>query len=382
MATVFAAPVNNCSTTVGTAYTSGAGSLVLATGGGAKFPTLTGGQYYRVTVCQVAFAYSPTATTANYTIYKATGKSTDTLTGLSVISTGLDAPGNTDRNYAVGDIVEVRVTAGTLGDIQVAVNTLENAGGGGDLMATLTNSISSITTTASPSVYDTMYNCSGTSSNYTVTLPAPTAGKLIGFKMDHGLTKLVTLSASSGNIDGATTRVMWANEVAVLLGDGSNWTKVAGKSISMYCKMYRNASFTIPYNATTDIPIDTTVASNPSSMADTGNGRINLLRPGSWNVFAAVQFIYSSTTSNILRTSCRSRANSSTIIALSAGLSPISGTTAPIPSELSDSVYYSSAGDYIVLSAYQAYIDLSSPPTCTCGGNNVSYIVASENISW
>ena len=38
MATVFAAPANNVSTTVGTSgYTSGAGSLNLAAGGGAVF---------------------------------------------------------------------------------------------------------------------------------------------------------------------------------------------------------------------------------------------------------------------------------------------------------------------------------------------------------
>ena len=137
MATVFAAPANNVSTTVGTAgYTAGAGSLILATGGGALFPTLSGGQFYRVTVCQVAFAYSPTASTSNYTIYKATGKSTDTLTGLSVLE------GTTDRNYAAGDIVEVRVTAGTLIDIQTAVNTLETSGGGMAIGNTVTSGTS------------------------------------------------------------------------------------------------------------------------------------------------------------------------------------------------------------------------------------------------
>jgi hypothetical protein len=78
-----------------------------------------------VTVCQVAFAYSPTATTANYTIYKADSISGDNLHVVSVLE------GTTDRVYNVGDIVEVRLTAGTLNDVQNAINTLEAGGGGG-----------------------------------------------------------------------------------------------------------------------------------------------------------------------------------------------------------------------------------------------------------
>ena len=120
MSSNFAVPLNDVSTFVGSGgYTSGSGSLSLVTGDGAKFPALSGSQWYRVTVIQKALAYSSLATAANYTIFKATRISGDTLTEISVIE------GSTDRNYVLGDVVEVRVTAGTVADMQSAINTLE-----------------------------------------------------------------------------------------------------------------------------------------------------------------------------------------------------------------------------------------------------------------
>lgn len=120
-ATAFAVPANNVVASVGSGgYTSGSGTLVLQTGDGAKFPVLTGSQFYRLTVVQQAVAYSGTATSANLTIFKATSRVGDTFSGVTVIE------GTTDRNYVSGDVVDVRVTSGTIGDIQTAVNALEN----------------------------------------------------------------------------------------------------------------------------------------------------------------------------------------------------------------------------------------------------------------
>jgi hypothetical protein len=57
----------------------------------------------------------------NDTIYKAAAVPGDTLTIAGPIE------GTTDRNDAPGDVVEVRVTAGTSGDLQGAVGALEAA---------------------------------------------------------------------------------------------------------------------------------------------------------------------------------------------------------------------------------------------------------------
>lgn len=120
--TVFAVPINNISTSVGASgYTAGSGALTLATGGGALFPALAVNQSYRVTVVQNAYAYLPAAPASSYTIYGVNAVAGDTLYGL------LPLEGTVDRNYTAGDIVEVRVTAGTISALQGAINAIENS---------------------------------------------------------------------------------------------------------------------------------------------------------------------------------------------------------------------------------------------------------------
>jgi len=113
MATTFSTPLNNLRTTLGSSHASGSGSLIVATGTGVNFGSTFP---LRVTV----------ATAATYgiigelsTIFSVTARSTDTLT-VSVIE------GTSDRTYGVGDIVEVRETAGTISDLNTAVNAAEN----------------------------------------------------------------------------------------------------------------------------------------------------------------------------------------------------------------------------------------------------------------
>lgn len=121
--TTFATPVNNSSTTIGATYLHGSGTMTLATGGGAFFPALTGSNYYRVTVIKSASATTQALSdTSKYTIYKAVlaASPADTLTIQGVLD------GTTDRDYAVGDVVQARVSSGTLIDVHTAVNNLES----------------------------------------------------------------------------------------------------------------------------------------------------------------------------------------------------------------------------------------------------------------
>jgi hypothetical protein len=120
MPSSFALPLNNVVAVVGPAgSTAGSTTLTLAAGQGGRFPALGGLQFYRLTVVQQAYAYDPLADAARYTIYKATGRSGDTFTGLVAIE------GTTDRSYVGGDVVDVRVTGGSLDDIHTAINALE-----------------------------------------------------------------------------------------------------------------------------------------------------------------------------------------------------------------------------------------------------------------
>lgn len=163
-ATKFGAPANNIVATVGSGgYTAGSTVLNLTTGQGSLFPSLTSNQFYRLTVVQQAVAYSATANISNLTIYKATGLTGDQFTGILAIE------GTTDRNYVSGDTVDVRVTAGSLSDVQSAINTLETTYGNQGI--SYGNSV--LPSGSSP------YNLSGSSgayqsinpSNFNVTLP-------------------------------------------------------------------------------------------------------------------------------------------------------------------------------------------------------------------
>lgn len=135
--------------------------------------------------------------------------------------------------------------------------------------------------------------CSGTTSDYTVTLPAASgnAGKLIGFRMATGLTKFVTLDGNAAeSIDGNATRIMWANESAILLCDGSNWFKVSGKTRPMFALMHRSTALSVDSATQTKVPLNTTDDDNTGAMADTTNTRINIKRPGLYGVVASVEF--------------------------------------------------------------------------------------------
>lgn len=123
MGASFAVPANNLTCIVGPGgYTAGSGVLTLAAGQGANFPAINGGQFYRITVIQAAFAYSPAASLSNLTIFRASTLAVDTFTGVLAIE------GTTDRNYASGDSVDVRVTAGTISDIQNQILNMQKSG--------------------------------------------------------------------------------------------------------------------------------------------------------------------------------------------------------------------------------------------------------------
>jgi hypothetical protein len=112
MPTTFNTPLNNVRVALGSPHVIGSGTLVLIAGQGAQFGTTFP---LRATCCTAATV----GTAAEVlTIFSVTARSADTLTVTAI-------EGTADRAYAVGDVVEMRATAGTVGDIQAAVNALE-----------------------------------------------------------------------------------------------------------------------------------------------------------------------------------------------------------------------------------------------------------------
>lgn len=132
-----------------------------------------------------------------------------------------------------------------------------------------------------------LHVCTGTTADYTVTLPsiASTIGQSMAFVMGSALTRLVTLDANAAElIDGALIRIMWANEAAIIYNNGTQWVKISGKSLPMTCRMTRTTAQSVSAAIFTQIVINSVVDDSTSAlavpMADTTNGRAKILRPG------------------------------------------------------------------------------------------------------
>lgn len=179
-----------------------------------------------------------------------------------------------------GDVQEITLGSG----LTMTGTTLSSSGGSAsDRLSILTAAEISITTTATATI-GRMHVCSGTTSNYAVTLPAVSGntGKFIGFRMAPGLTKFVTIDGDgTEEIDGALSRVMWANETCELFCDGSAWTKVAGKSIPFFVEVTRSTTLTTTNGAFIKISLPN-VVSDVAGLWDTGNDWITMPRDSTY----------------------------------------------------------------------------------------------------
>lgn len=160
---------------------------------------------------------------------------------------------------------------------------MDNAG-----VFSLLNAVNEISITgATSATIQRMHVCSGTSTDYSVPLPTPSAGKLIGFRMDPALTRLVTLDAGTGKtIDGAQTRVLWTNETCILMGTSSTtWEKIAGKTIPMMCELYANSVSSANNNVQITVTLDGEYYDNTAALAvkmNAGGNQIKCLRAGKY----------------------------------------------------------------------------------------------------
>lgn len=168
--------------------------------------------------------------------------------------------------------------------------------GGGDMLSQLlfTETAVSGAIALSASAFGRMHVCSGTASDYSVTLPAASgnAGKMIALRMSPALTKLVSVTASGGDsIDGQVTRVMWAGESAVLMCTGAGWAKIAGVSKPLSCGAYPTTGVTAAASPTlTLIPLGASIFDTSGLMASLSDNRIKVLRPGVYRVSANVYY--------------------------------------------------------------------------------------------
>lgn len=238
-------------------------SLTVATGEGAKFPS--SGSF----VCAIwGSSYSSPILDSTREIIIVTARSTDTFTITRA------AESTSAKAWGAGSKIGNILTAGTLAQFEsidwaspVAVNTATTLTIGRHHV---------ISDLASPA-------------NYTVTLPAASgnSGKLLSIEMSGSLTKLVTVDGNASElIDGQQTRVMWTRETAILLCDGTGWTKIGGKSIPFVCKIgLTNTQTNVARITFTKTLMDMTYTDNGSLFSLSDNG-IVIKRAGTYNVVA------------------------------------------------------------------------------------------------
>lgn len=107
---------NNASGTLASAVTAAATTMALTAGHGARFPAISGGDYFLLTLYEMSGTQE-----ANHEIVKVTGRATDTLTVVRA------QEGTTARAWGANAPVELRITAGTISDLAAI------SGGGGGL---------------------------------------------------------------------------------------------------------------------------------------------------------------------------------------------------------------------------------------------------------
>lgn len=228
-----------------------------------------------------------------------------------------------------------------------------------DLFSTLVNSPVSVTGTTSltSSAQGKLHICSGTSANYTISLPTSgmSTNGIITFQMASiaNLSKLVTLDAGSGKtIDGSQTRIMWADETAILKWDGSNWQKLAGKSIPMIGHMSISSTINITSGLTQQkINLNSTVMDNTGLMCDMANNRINIVRAGNYviNGLAAYQNLVAAP-SRVVNLMWKNGVSTGTSLANSESCGVVGGYP-KVP--LIRPNYNFAAGDYVEISTAQ-----------------------------
>lgn len=163
-------------------------------------------------------------------------------------------------------------------------------GGGGDFLSELLSAEVALNsaTVLTASAFGIMHVLSG-ASNYTVTLPpvATHAGEFVGFRVAPGTTALITLDGNAAElIDGSTTRIVWENEVAILMCDGSRWIKIGGKSRPLQFVGQVANAVTVLSTTVTIIPTDTNLVLPLTQMES--SGYVIIPRPGNYTVSAFI----------------------------------------------------------------------------------------------
>lgn len=144
------------------------------------------------------------------------------------------------------------------------------------------------TTSLTTSAFGKLHVLSGTSANYTVTLPTPidNEGAVIAVQIAKpaAASKLYTIASAAGNINDQSTLVMWAKETAVFRSDGTDWIIIEGRPIPFSGRLTRVTDQS--FSSSTLTPIVYTAQDQDITglglCFDSVNGRFVSPRRSSW----------------------------------------------------------------------------------------------------
>lgn len=249
--------------------------------------------------------------------------------------------------------------------------TLLLPGGG---VATAGEVAHSGTTTLTSSDLGRMHACT-VSSAYTITLPTPVgvAGLQIGLRVVPSSTNLLTVATAAGNIDGVSTRIMWAGESAFLESDGTNWVKIGGRTLPMMATVAGNAATTVATAATTAITLDTSKRDNTGLMVNTGGSQLVIKRPGVYTVRGRIGML--NAPANAPRVLIQVYKSATPVV--QSEISALSGAFTTFPT--SDDITLA-AGDTLNLYLFQN--SGSNWGTTSGAGQNSPALVACELVTW
>lgn len=144
---------NNASTTLAQDITAASTSIVVSAGTGVLFPTLTGSDYFLITVVDGS---------GNNEIMKVTAVATDTFTVVRA------QEGTTARAFAMNSLVELRLTAGAIQEIlNVSYATAAEVAAGTEAMKAVAPAVLSSATVAHAATADSAAACTGNAATAT-----------------------------------------------------------------------------------------------------------------------------------------------------------------------------------------------------------------------
>jgi len=198
--------------------------------------------------------------------------------------------------------------------------TWQAAGGAADdfLSLSRTEVALSAAATLDAAAFGKMHVLSGPA-DFAVTLPPASgnAGKVVAFRVAGSAAALVTLDGNlAETIDGQETRIVWAQESALLLCDGAGWTKIAGRTRPMGCRVIlandADPTRAQQINHNTSINVNFTHAPyDYGGIADTANDRVLVRRAGQYEVgvFVYISLINGAPTPRVLASAVRESAD-------------------------------------------------------------------------